>query len=210
MTWVRTVLAETLRRMEADCKDPSADQPRRGQIWEMFRIRLLEPVFNDAPQAPYEQLIERFGLRSPTDASNMLLSAKADFQDAPEPGDPGIRGAGRRHGGGNPGAGRIRGAPGKTRMNACARKMHASNRMDKLETLCPNLTPPALFQERAEEPRRLVGGQGERARLWRAGGTGRHFPPSDVRPRSWWTWAASIPATAGRLKTLERGPRVCC
>jgi hypothetical protein len=80
LTWVRTVLAETLRRMEADCKDPSAGQPRRGQIWEMFRIRLLEPLFHDAPQVPYDQLIESFGLKSPTDASNMLLSAKRMFK----------------------------------------------------------------------------------------------------------------------------------
>jgi len=80
LTWVRTVLAETLRRMETDCKDPAADQPRRGQIWEMFRIRLLEPLFNDAPQVPYDQLIQTFGLKSPTDASNMLLSAKRMFK----------------------------------------------------------------------------------------------------------------------------------
>jgi hypothetical protein len=80
LTWVRTVLAETLRRMEADCKDPGAEQPRRGRIWEMFRIRLLEPLFHDAPQVPYDQLIESFGLKSPTDASNMLLSAKRIFK----------------------------------------------------------------------------------------------------------------------------------
>src|SRR5580658_4468171 len=80
LTWVRTVLAETLRRMEADCKDPAAEQPRRGQIWEMFRIRLLEPFFDDAPQVPYDKLIASFGLKSPTDASNMLLSAKRIFK----------------------------------------------------------------------------------------------------------------------------------
>jgi hypothetical protein len=80
LTWARTVLAQTLRRMEADCKDPSAGQPRRGQIWEMFRIRLLEPVFQDTAPVPYEELIARFGLRSPTDASNMLLSAKRIFK----------------------------------------------------------------------------------------------------------------------------------
>ena len=80
LTWVRTVLAETLRRMEADCKSPSAEQPRRGQIWEMFRIRLLEPLFKDAPQVPYDQLIESFGLKSPTDSSIMLLSAKRMFK----------------------------------------------------------------------------------------------------------------------------------
>jgi hypothetical protein len=80
LTWVRTVLAETLRRMEADCKDPSAGQPRRGHIWEMFRIRLLGPIFDDSPQPPYEELIGRFGLKSPTDASNMLLTAKRIFK----------------------------------------------------------------------------------------------------------------------------------
>jgi hypothetical protein len=66
--------------MEADCKNPEEDQPRRSQIWEMFRIRWLEPLFNDAPQVPYEQLIKSFGLKSPTDASNMLLSAKRIFK----------------------------------------------------------------------------------------------------------------------------------
>jgi hypothetical protein len=80
LAWVRTVLAETLRRMEADCKNPGEDQPRRSYIWEMFRIRLLEPVFNDAAQPSYDRLIDQFGLKSPTDASNTLLSAKRIFK----------------------------------------------------------------------------------------------------------------------------------
>jgi hypothetical protein len=80
LAWARTVLAETLRRMEADCKDPAADQPRRGHIWEMFRLRLLDPVFHDAAPPAYDELIERFGLKSPTDASNTLLSAKRIFK----------------------------------------------------------------------------------------------------------------------------------
>lgn len=53
LTWVRAALAETLRRMEADCRDPSADQPRRSYIWEMFQVRLIDPLLNDAPQVPY-------------------------------------------------------------------------------------------------------------------------------------------------------------
>jgi len=80
LAWARTVLAETLRRMEADCKDPAADQPRRGHIWELFRLRLLDPVFNDAAPPAYDELIERFGLKSPSDASNTLLSAKRIFK----------------------------------------------------------------------------------------------------------------------------------
>jgi hypothetical protein len=46
----------------------------------MFRIRLIDPVLNDAPQTPYEELIERFGIKSPTDASNLLLSGKRIFK----------------------------------------------------------------------------------------------------------------------------------
>jgi len=80
LTWVRAVLGETLRRMEANCCDPAADQPRRTFIWEMFRIRLIDPVLNDAPQTPYDELIGRFALKSPTDASNLLLSGKRMFK----------------------------------------------------------------------------------------------------------------------------------
>jgi DNA-directed RNA polymerase specialized sigma24 family protein len=80
LAWARAVLAETLRRMEADCRKPGKDQPRRLCIWEMFRIRLLEPVFNNAPQMPYDQLVEKFGLKSPLEASNTLLSAKRIFK----------------------------------------------------------------------------------------------------------------------------------
>jgi hypothetical protein len=80
LMWVGTVLTETLRRMEEDCRDPAKDQPRRSHIWEMFQIRLLDPILNDAAQVPYEQLVERFSLKSPTDASNMLLTAKRMFK----------------------------------------------------------------------------------------------------------------------------------
>jgi hypothetical protein len=80
LAWTRAVLSETLRRMEADCRKPGKDQPRRECIWEMFRIRLLEPLFHDAPQMPYEQLVARFGLKSPLDASNTLLSGKRIFK----------------------------------------------------------------------------------------------------------------------------------
>src|SRR5215469_5182954 len=58
LEWACAVLAETLRRMEADCKTAGNDQPRRTCIWEMFRIRLLDPIFHDAPQMPYDQLVD--------------------------------------------------------------------------------------------------------------------------------------------------------
>jgi len=80
LQWVRTVLAQTLERMEADCNNPAENQPRRGYIWQMFRLRLLEPALSDAQPVAYDELVQRFELRSPTDASNMLLSAKRIFK----------------------------------------------------------------------------------------------------------------------------------
>jgi DNA-directed RNA polymerase specialized sigma24 family protein len=80
LAWARAVLTETLHRMETDCKRPGKDQPRRSCIWELFRIRLLEPVFHDAPQVPYDQLVQQLGLKSPLEASNTLLSAKRIFK----------------------------------------------------------------------------------------------------------------------------------
>jgi DNA-directed RNA polymerase specialized sigma24 family protein len=80
LEWARAVLAETLRRMEADCRDPTGNQPRRTYIWELFRVRLIEPLLQNAAQTPYEQLIGRFGLKSPLEASNMLLTAKRIFK----------------------------------------------------------------------------------------------------------------------------------
>lgn len=80
LAWARIVLEESLRRMEADCKNPAGDQPRRSQIWELFRVRVVEPIWHGAPETPYEQLIERFGLKSPSEAFNTLLSAKRIFK----------------------------------------------------------------------------------------------------------------------------------
>lgn len=80
LAWARAVLSEALRRMEVDCRDPAADQPRRSQIWELFRMRLVDPIFEGAPAPAYETLMQRFGWKSPTDASNTLLSAKRIFK----------------------------------------------------------------------------------------------------------------------------------
>ena len=80
LMWVRTVLVTALQHMEADCKDPAADQPRRSHIWELFKLRLLEPIFEETDPLPYDQLIGRFQLRSPMEASNMLLTAKRMFK----------------------------------------------------------------------------------------------------------------------------------
>jgi hypothetical protein len=77
--WVRTVLAEVFKRMEADCKSAGRDQPRRTCIWEVFRLRLLRPVLEDAAPVSYEELVTALGIVSPADAQNMLATAKRIF-----------------------------------------------------------------------------------------------------------------------------------
>jgi len=80
LDWTRTLLAEALKRMESDCRQPGLDQPKRSYIWEIFNIRLLSPCLEDTDPWPYEKVVEQFTLRSPSEASNMLLSAKRIFE----------------------------------------------------------------------------------------------------------------------------------
>jgi DNA-directed RNA polymerase specialized sigma24 family protein len=79
LNWARTILADVLQRMEADCRAPGKDQPRRTHIWEVFRLRLLEPALQDAEPIGYDELVQRFAIVSPFDAQNMLATAKRIF-----------------------------------------------------------------------------------------------------------------------------------
>lgn len=79
LNWARTILSETLARMEKDCGSPGTDQPRRAQIWELFQLRVVRPAFEGAELIGYEELVSRFGLVSPFEAHNMLATAKRIF-----------------------------------------------------------------------------------------------------------------------------------
>ena len=72
--WAREVLAETLQRMQAECT--AAERP---ELWGVFECRVLAPTVGDTPPLPYEELVERFGLASPAQASNVLITAKRMF-----------------------------------------------------------------------------------------------------------------------------------
>jgi DNA-directed RNA polymerase specialized sigma24 family protein len=79
LDWARTILAEVLKRMEADCKGPGKDQPRRTCVWEVFRLRILQPALDDSEPSGYEEIVRQFGIVSPADAQNMLATAKRIF-----------------------------------------------------------------------------------------------------------------------------------
>ena len=72
--WARQVLALTLDRMHAECLSG-----RRQPLWDLFDARILGPLLEHAAPMPYEEVVARFGLRSPSEASNLLITAKRMF-----------------------------------------------------------------------------------------------------------------------------------
>ena len=74
VAWARQVLAEVLSRMESECADSG-----RSDIWGVFECRVLKPMLDRGDPLPYEELVERFGLKSPAQASNVLVTAKRMF-----------------------------------------------------------------------------------------------------------------------------------
>jgi RNA polymerase sigma-70 factor (ECF subfamily) len=75
VAWAREVLAEAVKRMEEECM-----ASERPDTWGVFRCRVLEPTLTGAPQAGYGELVARFRLRSPAQASNVLMTAKRMFE----------------------------------------------------------------------------------------------------------------------------------
>ena len=49
-------------------------------IWGVFEARVLGPLFQNAEPVPYEQIVARFGFKSPAQASNVLVSARRMFE----------------------------------------------------------------------------------------------------------------------------------
>lgn len=72
--WARQIVAHALEGMEAECQ--AKDRP---DVWEVFQQRLVAPLLDGQPEMPYEKLVARFGLKSPTAAFNLLVTGKRMF-----------------------------------------------------------------------------------------------------------------------------------
>lgn len=77
LAWARQVLTEAMRRMEQTCREDG-----RLDLWEVFAARVIEPLLHHAEPLPYDQLVKRFGLASPLQAANLLVTAKRLFTRA--------------------------------------------------------------------------------------------------------------------------------
>ena len=72
--WVKQLVQDALRLMEADCRNRD-----RTDMWRIFQLRVVEPIFKNAKPAQYEQVIRQFGLKTPRQAINLLANAKRCF-----------------------------------------------------------------------------------------------------------------------------------
>ena len=51
----------------------------RADLWGVFQCRVMAPILEGAQPVDYGQLVERFGLKSPAHAWNVLITAKRIF-----------------------------------------------------------------------------------------------------------------------------------
>ncbi len=73
--WARSLVHHAIETMKSDC-----ERRCRPEIWGVFEDRVLRPVFDGTPPRDYEQLVDRYGLPSVTQAANLLVTAKRTFR----------------------------------------------------------------------------------------------------------------------------------
>jgi DNA-directed RNA polymerase specialized sigma24 family protein len=74
IAWARQVLAQTLEAMKAECRASGHEA-----VWGVFEARTLAPILRDAPPVPYQELVEKWGFVSPSQASNARITANRMF-----------------------------------------------------------------------------------------------------------------------------------
>ncbi|MBD3291827.1 MAG: hypothetical protein GF393_02820 [Armatimonadia bacterium] len=72
--WVQQVVRNAIQLMERECRDRG-----RSDLWEVFRLRVVEPILYDKDPIDYGTLVDRFELETPRQAMNLLASAKRCF-----------------------------------------------------------------------------------------------------------------------------------
>lgn len=74
VAWAQEVLRSALDSMQAE-----ATAMGRMDLWEVFRVRVLDPTLHGSVPVSYEQIAERLGGCTPTQAANALVTAKRMF-----------------------------------------------------------------------------------------------------------------------------------
>ena len=74
LAWARELIAEALRRMQADCQ-----QSDRMDLWIVFEGRVVAPSFEGKPVVDYDTLVKRLQLAAPLEGCRLLTNAKRMF-----------------------------------------------------------------------------------------------------------------------------------
>ena len=72
--WIRQLVLDSLDLMLEEC-----ESKQRMDLWEIFRLRIVEPVFEEKEPLPYDQLVRQLDIQSPRQAINLLVTAKRCF-----------------------------------------------------------------------------------------------------------------------------------
>ena len=90
--WARQVVDQAVQRMRAECLRPDrqvngGSPGPNGAVpgktyWALFERRVLLPALEGVEPPPYERLVAEFGLRSATQAANLLITGKRMFARA--------------------------------------------------------------------------------------------------------------------------------
>jgi RNA polymerase sigma-70 factor (ECF subfamily) len=75
IAWARQLLAEAVDRMRLECTSIA-----RADIWGVFEGQVLVPTLGEGVPIPYDELVSRYGFASPSQASNVLVTAKRMFK----------------------------------------------------------------------------------------------------------------------------------
>jgi hypothetical protein len=74
VAWAHEIIGEALGRVRFECAASG-----RSAYWSVFECRVVAPILDGVKPLPYEQVVERFGFGSPTEAFNALVTAKRMF-----------------------------------------------------------------------------------------------------------------------------------
>ncbi len=75
--WVSSLLEEVIKEVEAKCHEDG-----KTVHWHVFYDRVLEPIMEKTESPPMKEICRRYGLKSESEASNMMVTVKRRFQTA--------------------------------------------------------------------------------------------------------------------------------
>ena len=74
--WVAALVRDAAADLQAECLASG-----REAAWDIFDRRVLRPMLEGAEPPPYEALVERWGLRVPTQVSNTIVTMRRAFAE---------------------------------------------------------------------------------------------------------------------------------